>query len=197
MSEEKVHTEEFRVNGEELLGKIKQLVKEGNIRRIIIKNKEGKVVFEIPLTFGVVGALIAPQLAFYDLNVRLFGPDAWLAAGSMRAEGTESLNGAVIATGFWPDNPDPATKTFVQKFETAYGVTPSALAAQAYDTLQLVTLVLRDLPRGAGREEMAARLLQVKGFSSMTGEAWAEPNGEIRRAPLILRDENGQWQRLK
>jgi hypothetical protein len=63
MSQEKVRTEEFRVDGEELLGKIKNLVKEGNIRRIIIKNKEGKIVFEIPLTFGVVGALIAPQLA--------------------------------------------------------------------------------------------------------------------------------------
>ena len=63
MTNERVHTEEFRVDGEELLGKIKNLVKEGNIRRIIINNKEGKVVFEIPLTFGVVGALIAPQLA--------------------------------------------------------------------------------------------------------------------------------------
>jgi hypothetical protein len=63
MSEEKVRTEEFRVDGEELLAKIKNLVKEGNIRRIIIKNKEGKVVFEIPLTIGVVGALIVPQLA--------------------------------------------------------------------------------------------------------------------------------------
>ena len=63
MSEEKVRTEEFRVNGEELLAKIKNLIKEGNIRRVIIKDKEGKVVFEIPLTFGVVGALIVPQLA--------------------------------------------------------------------------------------------------------------------------------------
>lgn len=63
MTNERVRTEEFRVSGEELLGKIKNLVKEGNIRRVIIKNKEGKVVFEIPLTFGVVGALIAPQLA--------------------------------------------------------------------------------------------------------------------------------------
>ncbi len=63
MSEEKVHTEEFRVNGEELLARIKNLLKEGNIRRVIIKDKEGKVVFEIPLTFGVVGALLAPQLA--------------------------------------------------------------------------------------------------------------------------------------
>jgi hypothetical protein len=63
MSEEKFRTEEFRVNGEELITKIKNLIKEGNIRRVIIKDKEGKVVFEIPLTFGVVGALIAPQLA--------------------------------------------------------------------------------------------------------------------------------------
>jgi hypothetical protein len=63
MSEEKVRTEEFRVNGEDLLAKIKNLIKEGNIRRVIIKDKDGKVVFEIPLTFGVVGVLIAPQLA--------------------------------------------------------------------------------------------------------------------------------------
>jgi Domain of unknown function (DUF4342) len=63
MSEEKFHTEEFHINGEELLARIKKLVHEGNIRRIIIKNKEGKTLMEIPMTFGVVGALIAPQLA--------------------------------------------------------------------------------------------------------------------------------------
>jgi hypothetical protein len=63
MSEDKFRTEEFRVNGEELLGKIKELVHEGNIRRIIIKNKEGTTVLEIPLTFGVVGALLVPSLA--------------------------------------------------------------------------------------------------------------------------------------
>ncbi len=63
MSEEKFRTEEFHVNGEELLARIKKLAHEGNIRRIIIKNKEGKTMLEIPMTFGVVGALIAPQLA--------------------------------------------------------------------------------------------------------------------------------------
>ena len=62
MSEQKFRTEEFKVNGEHLLTKIKQLLNEGHIRRVIIKDKDGKVVFEIPLTFGVVGALIAPQL---------------------------------------------------------------------------------------------------------------------------------------
>jgi len=58
-----VHTEEFRVNGEELLAKIKQLIHEGNIRRVIIKDKDGKVLIEFPLTFGVVGLVLAPTLA--------------------------------------------------------------------------------------------------------------------------------------
>jgi len=63
MSEEKIHSEEFRVNGEELIAKIKQLIHESNIRRIIIKDKDGKTVMEIPLTIGVVGVLLAPTLA--------------------------------------------------------------------------------------------------------------------------------------
>jgi hypothetical protein len=63
MSEERVHTEEFKVNGEKLIAKIKEVIHEGNIRRIIIKDKEGKTVMEIPLTLGVVGALLAPTLA--------------------------------------------------------------------------------------------------------------------------------------
>jgi hypothetical protein len=63
MPEEKFRTEEFRVNGEELIAKIKNLLNEGNIRRVIIKDKDGKTLFEIPLTFGVVSVLIAPQLA--------------------------------------------------------------------------------------------------------------------------------------
>ena len=60
---EKTHTEEFRVDGEKLIGKVKEVIHEGSIRRIIIKDKDGKTVLEIPLTFGVVGVLIAPQLA--------------------------------------------------------------------------------------------------------------------------------------
>ena len=63
MTKERTRTEEFRVEGEKLIGKVKEVIHEGNIRRIIIKDKEGKTVLEIPMTFGVVGVLIAPQLA--------------------------------------------------------------------------------------------------------------------------------------
>ena len=63
MSEEQVRTEEFEVSGDKLLAKIKELVHEGNIRRIAIKNEEGRILIDIPMTLGVVGAILAPQLA--------------------------------------------------------------------------------------------------------------------------------------
>lgn len=55
--------DQFKVYGHELLLKIKELIKEGNIRRIIIKNEKDKVMMEIPVTFAVVGAFFAPVLA--------------------------------------------------------------------------------------------------------------------------------------
>jgi hypothetical protein len=63
MTEEKVKTEAFQVNGDEIIIKIKELLHEGNIRRIIIKNEADRTLIDIPLTLGVVGALLAPQLA--------------------------------------------------------------------------------------------------------------------------------------
>ncbi|OHA16549.1 MAG: hypothetical protein A3H57_03010 [Candidatus Taylorbacteria bacterium RIFCSPLOWO2_02_FULL_43_11] len=55
--------EEFKVSGEELLAKVKAIIKEGNARRIIIKNEKGDTIVEIPVILGAVGALIAPALA--------------------------------------------------------------------------------------------------------------------------------------
>jgi Domain of unknown function (DUF4342) len=56
-------TEEFKLNGEDLLKKVKELIAEGNIRRVTIRNKEGKTIVEVPLTIGLVGAVLAPPLA--------------------------------------------------------------------------------------------------------------------------------------
>ena len=75
MSEFHNGTEEFRVNGEELVAKIKQLIHEGNIRRVIIKDKEGRTLIEIPLTIGVVGAILLP---------------VWAAIGAIAALVTEA-----------------------------------------------------------------------------------------------------------
>ncbi len=55
--------ETFRVPGENLLKKVKALIQEGNIRRVTIRDREGKTIMEFPLTVGVVGAALAPILA--------------------------------------------------------------------------------------------------------------------------------------
>lgn len=55
--------ETFKVTGENLVKKVKELIKEGNVRKITIKDKQGKTLVVFPLTIGVVGAVIAPVLA--------------------------------------------------------------------------------------------------------------------------------------
>lgn len=55
--------ESFRVNGKELVDKIKEIVKEGNARRILIQNEQGETIIEIPLTIAVIGTLLVPVIA--------------------------------------------------------------------------------------------------------------------------------------
>jgi hypothetical protein len=55
--------ESFSVKGEDLLKKVKEIIKEGNVRKITIKDKTGKDLIVLPLTLGVVGAVFAPALA--------------------------------------------------------------------------------------------------------------------------------------
>ncbi|MEO7801670.1 MAG: DUF4342 domain-containing protein [Ginsengibacter sp.] len=58
-----INTEYFKVKGEELLNKVKELIAEGNIRKIIVHDKSGKELMSFPLALGVVGTLLAPVLA--------------------------------------------------------------------------------------------------------------------------------------
>ena len=61
--DKRMKSEEFKLHGKDLTDKVKNLINEGNIRRVIIKNKTGKTIIEIPVTVGVVGAVLAPALA--------------------------------------------------------------------------------------------------------------------------------------
>ncbi|MDX1576885.1 MAG: DUF4342 domain-containing protein [Gemmatimonadota bacterium] len=56
-------TEEHKVRGENLLAKVKELIHEGNVRRITIRDEDGKELIEVPLTIGVVGTLLLPAAA--------------------------------------------------------------------------------------------------------------------------------------
>jgi Domain of unknown function (DUF4342) len=60
--DQKSGVEEFSINGDALVAKVKEIIHEGNIRRIFIKNEEGRTLIEIPLTVGVVGGVISAAL---------------------------------------------------------------------------------------------------------------------------------------
>ncbi len=62
-TKDKGRREEFKLDGGKVVDKVKELIHAGNIRRIILKNEEGKTLIEIPLTLGVVGAALLPVLA--------------------------------------------------------------------------------------------------------------------------------------
>jgi len=65
--------ESFTIMGESLLKKVKELIEEGNVRKIIIKDKGGKEIMTFPLTVGVVGAVLAPVLAAVGAFAALIG----------------------------------------------------------------------------------------------------------------------------
>jgi hypothetical protein len=60
---QRIRTEEFQVHGDKLVQQLKELVRQGNIRRITLKNEDGKTLIEVPLTIGVVGAVLLPVWA--------------------------------------------------------------------------------------------------------------------------------------
>ena len=61
-TQEKVSVEELKINGDDLVAKVKELIHEGSIRRLIIKNEEGRILVEVPLTLGVVGGVVSATL---------------------------------------------------------------------------------------------------------------------------------------
>jgi CBS domain-containing protein len=72
VSEDKVRTEEFSIDGDQLLAKVKELLREGNIRRIVIKNEQGRTLIDIPLTVGLLGALVKPKLVLVAAIAAVF-----------------------------------------------------------------------------------------------------------------------------
>ena len=61
--QEKSNWESFKVTGDEIMTKVKEIIKEGNARRIIIKNEKDETIMEFPLTIGAIGAVLAPVFA--------------------------------------------------------------------------------------------------------------------------------------
>lgn len=94
MTEERVQYEEFKLTGDQVLAKISELLREGGIRRIIIKNEEGRTLVEIPLLLGMIGALLLP---------------VWAAVGAVAALATSCTIVVEKVEGKAAEEPPPST----------------------------------------------------------------------------------------
>lgn len=83
--------ESFSINGEDLLNKIKELIREGTIRKITIHDKSGKELMSFPLTVGVVGALLAPVLAAVGALAALIGECTITVEKEDKTDGTGTV----------------------------------------------------------------------------------------------------------
>ncbi len=63
VTEEKVRVEEFKISADSLFGKVKELIQQGKLRRLVIKNPEGRILADIPLMAGLVGG-VAGSIVF-------------------------------------------------------------------------------------------------------------------------------------
>lgn len=63
MDKNQSNHDSFKVSADELLSKVKEIIKEGNARRIIIKNDKDETLVEFPVTIGAIGAVLAPLFA--------------------------------------------------------------------------------------------------------------------------------------
>lgn len=158
-----------------------------------VKDMEG-IYLPVPARDAI---LIASQLAFYDLQVEIFGCDAWMTPKFLRHAGKE-LNGAVLATGYWPNDQAGRNREFIREFEERYSARPTSLAVQAYDAMHLVAQVLQTIQHpNPKRDDFEKALREVKRFRGVTGSIVIDPDGEIRREPVFLKYDNDKLKRVR
>lgn len=138
-------------------------------------------------------ALIAAQLAFYDVKVPLLGSNAWNSPHLLRLA-DRSLEGSVFLDGFFLDSPDPAVREFVDRYRRRYQSNPTQFAAQAYDATWMVLEAIR---KGAttGRE-VRDQLLTVQDLPSLGGPAAFGPGGALNRKAFVIQVKDGKLVQL-
>lgn len=124
----------------------------------------------------------------------LLGPAAWNDAAALRAY-SMLLEGALVATPFWSDSPDPDAQSFIAAYKQQFNREPEVLSAQSFDATRLIFQALTQPPFSATHiiEVLSAADRPIKGI---TGTLHVEPNGEIAREMEVLQVQGGRLQQL-
>lgn len=138
-------------------------------------------------------AMIAPQLAFYDVKVPLLGTNTWNSP-ILTKLADRSIDGSTFVDAFFLDSPDQNVREFVDRYRRKYQTDPSPFAAQAYDATRIIIEAIR---KGAttGRA-VRDQLMEMQEFPTLTGPASFGAGGALNRRLYVIHVKNGRLVQL-
>jgi ABC-type branched-subunit amino acid transport system substrate-binding protein len=144
----------------------------------------------LPSDYDQAG-LIAAQLAFYAIEgVTLLGTNGWNSQDLFRIGG-KYIDGGIFVDGFFPGSTDPSVRSFVERYRNRYDQEPTLLAAQAYDT---ANLILKALQQGAVTGEAVRDFVgRIQNFSGVTGPISSTPEGELSKRLYVIQVKDGKF----
>ncbi len=139
-------------------------------------------------------ARIAQQALTQDMNVQLLGADGFYSPVLIELGG-DSVEGAVFTAGFYPGDPSADVQAFITAFKAKFNEDPDMFAAQAYDAMKIVAAAI---DAGAG-DPAAIRqaILDTTDYPGVSGKTSFQANGDVNKEALILKVENGVFEKAR
>ncbi len=138
-------------------------------------------------------AMIAAQLAFFDMNVPLLGGNSWHNHELFRWA-KQDLNGSIFVDGFFLNSPDPDVQRFIQQYRSRFQKDPSLFAVQAYDA---ATMTLETLRKGArSGQDVWDQLVRRSDLPALSGFASFSSAGILNRRLYLLEVNNRTFTQL-
>ncbi len=132
-------------------------------------------------------AIIAAQLAFFDMNVPILGGNSWHDPEIFRWA-KQDLNGSIFVDGFFLNSPDPSVQMFIQRYRSKYHKEPSLFAVQAFDA---ATVVLETIRKGAqSGQDVWDQLVRRSDLPALSGFASFSSAGILNRRLYLLEVNN-------
>lgn len=138
-------------------------------------------------------ASISAQLAFYDINVPLFGPNSWHSS-ELFYWARQGIDGGIFTDGIFLESPDPRVQDFAQRYRTRFRSEPSIYSVQAYDAVWLILDTIRNGARSG--PEIREQLVRRYDLPALSGFASFGSDGILHRKVYIIQVSQGQFVRI-
>ena len=138
-------------------------------------------------------AIIAAQLAFFDMNVPLLGGNSWHNPELFRWA-KQDLNGSIFVDGFFLNSPDSNVQMFIQRYRSQYHKDPSLFAVQAYDAATLVLEAIRNEAQSG--QDVWDQLVRRSDLPALSGFASFSSAGILNRRLYLLQINNRNFTQL-